>query len=455
MLQLVSKILCFPIMYYTGYFVIRKIVGKPPKISKTTILYILLLGIVSVFLHQDDYAILYSIIIFLLNIVVYKRVFKIDLSQATICVCILMALLTLSDILLAPLLRLMFTLEQIRTGIFESILSNIMIGGLCYTAISIKFINKKIVDFYQNIRNKKFMINMIYLIILIIGLFYIMYKFASNPIDKSYISNMVILISFSVITYIYIDSKNDYKVLSDEYDVLFNYVQNFEDWIEKEQLNRHEYKNQLAVLRTVAKDKKVKSKIDEILDDNINIEDEVVNKLKDLPKGGLKGLMYYKAAIAKKKNINLVVDVSLKSNSKLKKLDENQMKTLCKLIGIYFDNAIEASIDTKSKYLLLEIYELKDGKKGSCIKTINSDEIISPSSKNTVEFIWNLPKDIQGKELLFEVSENGFDEVSVFRSEPIKYEAKYQITNVETKQNSDGIYATYRVVNVGNKDGLA
>ena len=57
--------------------------------------------------------------------------------------------------------------------------------------------------------------------------------------------------------------------------------------------------------------------------------------------------------------------------------------------------------------------------------------------------------------MLFEVSENGFDEVSVFRSEPIKYEAKYQITNVETKQNSDGIYATYRVVNVGNKDGLA
>lgn len=360
MLQLVSKILCFPIMYFTGYFVIRKIVGKSQNINKLTYLYILLLGIVSVFLHQEDYAILYSIIIFLLNIVVYKNVFKIDLSQATICVCILMALLTLSDILLAPFLRMMFTLEQIRNGLFESILANILIGGLCYIAISIKFINKKVVDFYQNIRNKKFVINMIYLIVLIIGLFYIMYKFASNPIDKTYLSNMVILISFSVITYIYIDSKNEYKVLSDEYDSLFNYVQNFEEWIEKEQLSRHEHKNQLAVLRTLAKDKKVKSKIDELLDDNINIEDEVVNKLKDLPKGGLKGLMYYKAAIAQKKQIKLVVDVSLKSKTKFKNLSEDQIKTICKLIGIYFDNAIEASVETRNKYLLLEIYELSD-----------------------------------------------------------------------------------------------
>lgn len=360
MLQLVSKILCFPIMYYTGYFVIRKIVGKSQNINKLTYLYILLLGIVSVFLHQEDYAILYSIIIFLLNIVVYKNVFKIDLSQATICVCILMALLTLSDILLAPFLRMMFTLEQIRNGLFESILANILIGGLCYIAISIRFINKKVVDFYQNIRNKKFVINMIYLIVLIIGLFYIMYKFASNPIDKTYISNIVILVSFSVITYIYIDSKNDYKVLSDEYDSLFNYVQNFEEWIEKEQLSRHEHKNQLAVLRTLAKDKKVKSKIDELLDDNINIEDEVVNKLKDLPKGGLKGLMYYKAAIAQKKQIKLVVDVSLKPKTKFKNLSEDQIKTICKLIGIYFDNAIEASVETRNKYLLLEIYELSD-----------------------------------------------------------------------------------------------
>ena len=360
MLEVFSEIVCFPIMYFTGFLVIKKIVGSAPQITKRTYLYILLLGIVSVFLRQEEYAILYTITIFLLNIVVYKNVFKIDLSQATIAVGIFMMVLMTSDVIITPILRMFFTAKQIKSDILPALIANISIGSLSIGIISLKLINKRIKDFYNNIKNKKIIINMLYLIVLIVGLCYIVYKFASNPIDKTYISNMVILISFSVITYIYIDSKNDYKVLSDEYDSLFNYVQNFEEWIEKEQLNRHEYKNQLAVLRTLTKDKKVKAKIDDILDDNINIKDEVVNKLKDLPKGGLKGLMYYKVALAQKKKIKLVVDVSLKPKSQLKKLNESQLKTICKLIGIYFDNAIEAASETKSKYLLLEIYELSE-----------------------------------------------------------------------------------------------
>ena len=350
MLQLVSKFICFLIMYATGYLVIKKIVGKSPKITATTYMYIMLLALATVFLHKDKYTTIYSIIIFLLNIVVYKKVFKLDLSQATIVCSILMLLLTISDIFVTSILRLFFSQLVIRTNYILSIVANLSIGIVSVIINENKLIQSKLQKFYQNIKIKKLHISIVYLVILIIGLIYLLYNYSNiNGINEESISNIIILFAFAVVTNIYIDSKNDYKVLSDEYDVLFNYVQNFEDWIEKEQLNRHEYKNQLAVLRTVAKDKKVKSKIDEILDDNINIEDEVVNKLKDLPKGGIKGLMYYKAAIAKKKKINLVVDVSLKSNSKLKKLDESQMKIICKLIGIYFDNAIEASFETRNK----------------------------------------------------------------------------------------------------------
>lgn len=361
MLQLVSKFICFLIMYATGYLVIKKIVGKSPKITATTYMYIMLLALATVFLHKDKYTTIYSIIIFLLNIVVYKKVFKLDLSQATIVCSILMLLLTISDIFVTSILRLFFSQLVIRTNYILSIVANLSIGIVSVIINENKLIQSKLQKFYQNIKIKKLHISIVYLVILIIGLIYLLYNYSNiNGINEESISNIIILFAFAVVTNIYIDSKNDFKVLSDEYDILFNYVQNFEDWIEKEQLNRHEYKNQLAVLRTVAKDKKVKSKIDEILDDNINIEDEVVNKLKDLPKGGIKGLMYYKAAIAKKKKINLVVDVSFKSNTKLKKLDESQMKIICKLIGIYFDNAIEASFETRNKYLLLEIYELSD-----------------------------------------------------------------------------------------------
>lgn len=168
------------------------------------------------------------------------------------------------------------------------------------------------------------------------------------------------MIIFGIITYIFIENKNNYNKLSNEYDTLFNYVQNFEEWIEKEQLNRHEYKNQLAVLRCLTKEKKVKNKIDEILEDNINIEGQAVTNFKSLPKGGIKGLMYYKAAIAQKQKINLTTDVSIENKGILSKLSEKEIRILCKLIGIYFDNAIEASAESSKKNLTVEIYELKD-----------------------------------------------------------------------------------------------
>lgn len=163
-----------------------------------------------------------------------------------------------------------------------------------------------------------------------------------------------------IMTYTFIQSKNKYKKLESEYDNLFSYVQNFEDWIEREQLNRHEYKNQLAVLRCLTKEKKVKSKIDEILEDSINIEGQEVTNLKNLPKGGIKGLMYYKSAIAQKQKIKLTTDVSLEKEGILTKLSEKEIRILCKLIGIYFDNAIEAASESRKKCVTIEVYELRD-----------------------------------------------------------------------------------------------
>ena len=97
------------------------------------------------------------------------------------------------------------------------------------------------------------------------------------------------------------------------------------------------------------------NKIDEILEDSINVEGEVVHQLKTLPKGGIKGLMYYKSAIAQKNKIDLTVNISLELHSILSKLSEKEVKVLCHLIGIYFDNAIEAAKETRKKKVLIEI----------------------------------------------------------------------------------------------------
>ena len=165
---------------------------------------------------------------------------------------------------------------------------------------------------------------------------------------------------------------------------MFNYVKVFENWIEEEQFIRHEYKNQLAVLRSMTKEKKVKDKIDSIIAENINIDDSMINELKNLPNGGLKGLLYYKLAVAKNKNVNVEVDVSPTVGKFLKKLSEEQIKVLSKLLGVYCDNAIEAASDTKKKIVSIEIYCLENAVNFVVSNTFDKNKIISNRNEKGV-----------------------------------------------------------------------
>lgn len=65
-------------------------------------------------------------------------------------------------------------------------------------------------------------------------------------------------------------------------------------------------------------------------------------------------------AIGQKKKINITADVSLENNSILNKLTEQEIRVICKLIGIYLDNAIEAAEETRKKNVLIEVYELSN-----------------------------------------------------------------------------------------------
>ena len=349
-------------MVGTGYIVIGNITNtNKTKVSTRDIILLLLLFLFTIISYTTNYTIIYTISITLLNILVYKFVFNLNLTQAITSVTIFMILLFLSDFVITSTMRIFISINEIRANEMFFLIANSSISLLCILLVKIKKVKTQITAFYKNILNKEKLINTMFLILLVIDFCILSYNLTRLEIYKAeYLINFIVTIIFSIIAYCYIKSKNEYNKLSVEYDNLFFYVQTFEEWIEKEQLNRHEYKNQLAVIRCLTKEKKVKDKIDEILEDNINIDDQCLTNLKQLPKGGMKGLMYYKAAIAQKKKIKLSTDISIESKGLLSKLSEKDMKTLCKLIGIYFDNAIEASLESKKKILLIEVYELKD-----------------------------------------------------------------------------------------------
>ncbi len=187
------------------------------------------------------------------------------------------------------------------------------------------------------------------------------YKIITNyKLNISFLGNMLVILSLVIIEVIFINNKDTYNKLMNEYDILLSNMQTFEEWIEKEQFTRHEYKNQLAILYAISTEKEVKNKIQDIINQNLSIKNEVVNNLKDLPKGGLKGLLYYKTIIGEKSKLKITVDVSINKKGILSSLNKEKINTIAKIIGIFYDNAIEAARDSRKKIILLEIYELKD-----------------------------------------------------------------------------------------------
>ena len=104
-----------------------------------------------------------------------------------------------------------------------------------------------------------------------------------------------------------------------------------------------------------------------------------MGKIKNVPKGELKSLIYYKLLVAKRENVNISIDVSSDLTDENYKFNKKQEKSLSHLIGISFDNAIEAAKDSKEKELFLEIYETSVGMTFSITNTfsgvIDTDKI--------------------------------------------------------------------------------
>ena len=359
MLEVLANFIGTTLLSFTGLYSISKITDQNKKLNVKNIILLILIAIITVSLLKIKSTGIYTVVVILVNIIIYKYVFNITIEESIIANGILWLNMFIADLIVAQLFCMFITINTMRTNPIFIIMANVSVCILMLIIVNIKLLLKQYRKFYISSRKNISIINILFLLLLVIGFSLLAYNvIIANRVNSDYIINTIVMIIFMIITFIYIQNKNKFNQLTVEYDNLFSYVQNFEEWIEREQFNRHEYKNQLAVLRYLSKDKKVKEKIDEILQENINLEGDIISKLKDLPRGGIKGLIYYKIIIAQKNNIRLTVDISLKDNNSLGKLSEQKIKDLCKLIGVYFDNAIEAARETRKKQILIEIYEL-------------------------------------------------------------------------------------------------
>ena len=150
-----------------------------------------------------------------------------------------------------------------------------------------------------------------------------------------------------------------------EYNGLLGFMKSYESEIEENKIQNHEIKNQFLTIESMLMDNAPKHKIvnyvKSVINDNKDIDDTRYADLQYLPLNGLKGFICSKLNKAEQENLNVSVIVEKNvEKSVISKLSVNDFKKLGILLGVYFDNAIEASVLSDKKCLGLEIYLEKD-----------------------------------------------------------------------------------------------
>lgn len=361
MLELIIKLIIFTIMPISGFFVIKNLIDSDEKIySIKNILIIVGLCVANGLIYTSSYKSYTTLFNFCFLIIGYKYIFKISFFQSFLLSITVMIFSFLSEIIFYILIYAPFNKNLARNYGIEMLMGNLSVGIMIVLISKIKFIKKSIKNVFIKlggfVRLETICVSTFWIIITSI-LSYLISRNGFTNIEF-WISALIEL-AFIVFILNHFMDKDRYIGLNEKFDNLYEYVQTMEESLDNEQMNIHEYKNQLSVIRSMTNNKKIKDYIDSLVDECPD-DAKWNTELKNLPKCGLKGLLHYKLACAAKKNLNVLITVSPDTASVIKGLSLEDIKQLSRLVGIYMDNAMDAALDTEKKNVALEIYKIKD-----------------------------------------------------------------------------------------------
>lgn len=356
-----SWFLCGILYFFLYSYLFCKIVLKTKyKVNKKNMLFALVLGITNTLSLYFDVGYLkpyvFHTMIFIGLYIIYNEKFI-----KTVLVLIFILILSfIGELLFGVIFVLVLNINfEMANKIWYILLfSNISILIITLLLSKISFVNK----FFNNViewHNKnEYKSVVIFLFLIVTILTFFLYNNFINVLPKSLLllTNLFCVSIFTIIIGYFKEKTNKNRMIY-EYDQLLDYVKTYENLLDEKNKTQHEYKNQLAVIRVMTKDKKIINYVDSLLQNEIEENLETINKLKYIPKGGLKGLIYYKIETMKKKKINVFIDVSSELiNHKLWKKCDLNLQTISKILGVYLDNSIEASIESKEKIVSFEVY---------------------------------------------------------------------------------------------------
>lgn len=307
-----------------------------------------------------------TVLNFIFHVILFKYFFNISFSKSIIINFIYAILIMVPDMLILLIFVgfLGMSKEYCYNVFAGSILGNFVVCFIIFIITLLFRKNfKKLFDLNIEKSSKVIVLSVFTILCIIILFFDIITNYKDNNGIFSYIM-LICVFLLILISLIYERLNYNRKIM--EYDNLLKFMKMYEEEIEKNKIQNHEVKNQFITIKSMLKDnateKDINSYIDSIVLEKQEIDNIQYSDLQYLPLNGLKGLICYKISQAEKYNIevSVIIDKEIEK-SFISNFRGESFKQLGRLLGVYLDNAIEASRDSEAKILGIEIHNLENG----------------------------------------------------------------------------------------------
>ena len=351
-------------VYAFGALILKNKEKKENKIIDNIIIIL-----ISIILHTFVFLYLTgtikSILLCIIFMLTFKHLFKSSYGKSLISAIIYIFMLVIPDLLVLILATEVLNISKImvHNNLAGTILGNLLVSGIMIIIIYIlRKPLRKLINYNFSTSKKIILVSLLTLISILIFFYNLINTFRLN---EDIIGYLFVIITLVVILYYLFRQKMENENILKKYDDLLNIMKNYESDIEEQRTMIHETRNELMTIKSKISDKERESSIikyiDSILGDKISSNMSKYSKFMYLPSNGIKGFFYYKFMEAEKRGIKVSVNISKKiENSFLGNLDTKDFKDLVRIIGVYLDNAIEASEESKDKKLGIEIYLAKE-----------------------------------------------------------------------------------------------
>lgn len=265
------------------------------------------------------------------------------------------------------LLSLIFVgLLKFDINVYEKFSFSLLVFSIC-NCLSVFFISKikpldKALQKFNRIiskNNKDWIYVLICIILVILLITFNEYNLKSNV--EFYINIFITIFMFISIIYV-VYNKIQKSAYENKYNEVMEYVTRYEKIINEQGKKNHEYNNQLMVLKGyLDKPDRLKDYLELIIGEHKTGQNYTVKQLGFLPDGGIKGLLYHKLSKMEEEGNKpyLYVDQSMQELSE-DIFDIKTCQDITKILGVFIDNAIDASSKAEQKEVEIDFKVQKD-----------------------------------------------------------------------------------------------